>query len=338
MLAGCLALTMVVVAAGDAAFLSVTPHAAERLEFESITLDQGGPPAKLQLLYSKKAGVARHPVILMLGALKSDAPPPWSVDLLREGFMLAAFTVDHPADPEPTRRPQWLVFDERFAHSYVLGGLRTIKDAGRIIDYLTVRPDVNADKLGWLGSSSTAILGIAAATRDHRLKAFVGFVSTGALREWYSTWEPNGLTKGKALKLWPETEQLLADEPVKHAATLYPAAVLLVNGDDDKVVDVRSTRAFVNAARPYYKADPDRLRLVVYEGMSHNLPADVVKMHAEHWFRLYMHPTQPPPAPPAPIKSLEDSTKRTSINAAEHKDVIGGKGAGTEQKKGPPKP
>lgn len=314
------------------------PQSAERLEFELITLDQGGPPAKLQLLYSKKAGVARHPVILMLGALKADAPPAWSTDLLREGFMLAAYMVEHPVDPDPAKRPQWLVFDERFAHSYVLGGLRTIKDAGRMIDYLSTRPDVNADKIGWMGSSSTAILGIAAATRDHRLKAFVGFVSTGALREWFKTWEPNALTKEKSLKLWPETEKLLEEEPLKHAATLYPAAVLLVNGGDDKVVDVRSTRAFVNAARPFYKADPDRLRLVVYEGMSHNLPADLVKMHAEHWFRLYIHPTQPPPAPPAPIKSLEDSTKRTSINAAEHKDVIEGKGASANPKKGPPKP
>lgn len=325
-------------ASSVAAAQNGNPPAVERFEFESISLAAGGPPAKMQLMYLKKAGAARHPVILMLGSLKAEAPPPWSIDLLREGFMLAAFMVDHPPDPDPAKRAQWLVFDERFAHSYVLGGLRTIKDAGRMIDYLATRPDVNADKIGWLGSSSTAILGIAAATRDHRLKAFVGFVSTGALREWYSTWEPNALTKGKSLKLWPETEKLLEEEPVRHVATLYPTAVLLVNGGEDKVVDVRSTRAFVAAARPYYKADPDRLRLVVYEGMSHNLPADVVKMHAEHWFRLFIHPTQPPPVPSAPIKSLNDSTKRTSINAADHKDVIGSKGASAETKKGPPRP
>ena len=312
------------------------PSAAESFSFESIALESGGPPAKLQLMYDKKAGVARHPVILMLGSLEAGKAPPWSVDLLREGFMLAAFMVDHPPDPDPARRAQWLVFDERFAHSYVLGGLRTIKDAGRMIDYLSARPDVNADKIGWLGSSSTAILGIAAATRERRIKAFVGFVSTGALREWFATWEPNGLTRGKQLHLWPETQKLLEEEPVKHVATLYPTAVLLVNGGEDKVVDLRSTRAFVAAARPYYKGDPERLRLVVYEGMSHNLPADAVKMHAEHWFRLYLHPTQPPPAPPAPIKNLEDSTKRTSINAADHKDVIGGKAAATDQKKNIP--
>ena len=126
-----------------------------------------------------------------------------------------------------------------------------------MIDFLSTRKDVNADKIGWLGSSSTAILGIAAATRERRLKAFVGFVSTGALREWYQTWEPNGLTKGKSLRLWADTEKLLEDEPIKHVATLYPTAVLLVNGGEDKVVDVRSNCSWQR--RVLHKEDPDRL-------------------------------------------------------------------------------
>src|SRR5262249_43828154 len=143
---------------------------------------------------------------------------------------------------------------------------------------------------------------------------------TGAFREWFSTWEPNGLTRGGKLKLWEDTEQLLADEPIKHASELFPVAMLLVNGGDDKVVDVRSTRAFVDAAPPNYKTDRERPRLVVCEGMGHNFPVDAVKMHAEHWFRLYLHPTNPPPQPPAPIKQLKDSAKKLQINSADHQD------------------
>jgi dienelactone hydrolase len=309
-----------------------TPAERDHFEFESVTLKTGGPPATMQLMYRVMSAGPRHPVILMLGSLKPNEPPAWSRDLLRDGYMLAAFMVTHPLDQDPARRAQWLVFDERFAHSYVLGGIRTIADASRMIDYLVSRKDVNPDKIGWLGSSSTAILGIAAATRERRLRAFVGFVSTGALRAWFKTWEPNGLTKGQPLRLWPETEKLLDDEPIKHVATLYPMAVLLVNGGEDKVVDVRSARAFAEAARPFYRADPDRFRLVVYEGMQHNLPADVVKLHAEHWFRLYLHPTLSPPSPTAPIKGIRDSAGHTSINGADHRKVTGSEDTAIDKK------
>ena len=104
---------------------------------------------------------------------------------------------------------------------------------------------------------------------------------------------------------------------------MFPTAVLMVSGGDDIVVDPKTARSFVQAARPHYKADPHRLRLVVYEGFGHNLPLDVVKMYTEHWFRLYMHPAQAPPAPPEQPKDLKESAEKTQINPAEHKNVVG---------------
>lgn len=293
------------------------------LRYEVITLDDTAPPATIHLLY-RASTLARRPVILMLGSLDPDAPPDWSVNLLADGYMLAAFTVAYPPDPDPARRPQWLVFDQRFAHGYALGGRRAVTDTRRVIDYLVARGDVNPDKIGWLGSSSTGIPGLAVATRGPRLAAVVAFVSTGAYRQWFETWHTNGLWKGASNDLWPETEQLLRQyDPMLHARDLYPTAVLLVCGGDDKIVDPATTRAFVNAARPAYARDPDRLRLVVYEGFGHNLPIDVVRLYAEHWFRLYMHPTNPPPAAPPPPTGLDDSVRRTQINAADHKDTTG---------------
>jgi dienelactone hydrolase len=294
-------------------------------KFEAVTLDQGGPPATVHLAY-RPGTVPRHPVVLMLGALKPDNLPAWSADLVAEGYMLAAFSVAHPPDPDPARRPQWLVFDRRFAHSYVQGGYRAPQDARRVIEYLQKRGDVHPDKIGWLGSSSTGIPGLAVATRGPRLAAVVAFVSTGAYGQWLQTWRTNGLWRDGDQGLWPETERLLEYDPIRHVATMYPTAVLMVNGGEDKVVDPSTARAFAAAARPYYKADPDRLRLVVYEGFAHNLPLDVVKLYAEHWFRLYMHPTKAPPKPPAPPATLDEKVRRTQINAADHKDISGAGG------------
>src|SRR6185295_5308657 len=130
---------------------------------------------------------------------------------------------------------------------------------------------------------------------------------------------------GKTLELWPETIELLKDEPIRHVSTMFPCAVLMVSGGADKVVDPATARAFVEAARPFYQSDAERLRLVVYEGFGHNLPRDVVKMYAEHWFHLYLNPTNDPPAASgaATAPALQESVKRTQINSAGHEKTIG---------------
>jgi hypothetical protein len=112
-------------------------------------------------------------------------------------------------------------------------------------------------------------------------------------------------------------------DPILYASNLWPTATLLVNGGDDKVVDIRSARAFFEAARPGFTNDPARLRLVNYEGFSHNLPQDVVRDYAERWFRLYLHPVDPPPGPLAPAHSLAEAARQTQINSAPHASIVG---------------
>ena len=261
-----------------------------RLSLEHLTVDAKAPAATLDLLFDPGTPSPR-PIILLLGSLKLEEPPEWSLGLLARGFALAAFNVAHPSDPDPSRRAQWLVFDERFAHGYALGASRAAVDAGRVIDFMATRKDLDASRIGWIGTSSTGIPALAAATTEKRIKAVVVFVSTGALDAWFRTWRENGLWVGRTQDIWPETRELLGDvDPVRHAEGLWPAAVLMVSGAEDKVVDPRSTRAFFEAARPAYKGAPDELRFVLYEGHGHNLPADLVRMHAEDWFRRHLTP------------------------------------------------
>lgn len=297
--------------------------AAAPLQFESIALTEARPAITIHLLH-RPGVVERHPVILMLGALKTNEPPAWAGDLVRDGWMLCAFSAGYDPDPDPARRPQWLVFDERFAHSYPLAAKRAIRDSARVIEHLRQRPDIAPTKLGWFGSSSTGIPGLAVATQGPRLAAVLTFVSTGAYRDWLDSWKPNGLWRGGTGGRWPETDELLKEvDPILRATNLWPTATLMVNGGDDKVIDPESARAFFRTAQPAFKEDPQRLRLVMYEGFSHNLPEDVVKHYAEHWFRLYLHPSDPPPGPAAVAKSLEETARRTQINAQEHPRAVG---------------
>jgi len=304
---------------------SVKAQTARKIKYETINLKNENAGLTIELAYVPGM-VPKYSAILMLGSLRPNGDkwevPSWSTNLLQEGYMLVAFKAAHEPDPDSTRRPQWLYFDERFAHSYVQGGWYAIHDAGRVIDYLQSRGDVH--KFGWIGSSSTGIPGLAVATREPRLGAIVAFVSTGAYRSWLKSWQTNGLWRGKTTSLWPETEALLPKvDPILYVKTMYPCAVLMVSGGADKVVDAKTAQEFVDAARPYYEKDPDRLRLVVYDGFSHNLPSDVVPMFTENWFRLYLNPGHDAPAPPAAPKDMNESVKRTSITGADHKAVTG---------------
>jgi len=302
------------------AVISANSESLWPLKFQTISLTNAKPAITIELAYRADTS-PRHPAILMLGSVRSNALPPWSTNLLNEGYMLAAFSADRPPDPDPARRPQWLFFDQRFAHSYVEGGLHAPDDAGRVIDFLQARGDVG--KIGWVGSSSTGIPGLAVATREPRLAAIVAFVSTGAYAQWLETWHSNRLWRDKTNDLWPETKALLPKvDPILHVDKMFPCAVLMVSGGDDKVVDPKTARAFINAARPFYKDDPDRLRLVIYEGFGHNLPIDIVQMYIEHWLHLYMSPTDAAPAPERAAKTLEESATRTSITGADHKKIM----------------
>ncbi|RYD89454.1 MAG: hypothetical protein EOP54_25580, partial [Sphingobacteriales bacterium] len=138
--------------------------------YELVDL-KGGVPIKLELAYVPGI-VKKYSAILMLGTLKPDGKelklPEWSVNLINEGYMLASFSAIRPPDPDTARKPRWLVFDQRFAHGYVAGGLYAPQDAGRVIDYLQQKG--LADKFGWVGSSSTGIPGLHPAVHTPRLQ------------------------------------------------------------------------------------------------------------------------------------------------------------------------
>src|ERR1700761_316244 len=72
------------------------------VHFETIELTNGEAPITANLAY-QEGTVARHPVILMSGAILSNQLPSWSTNLVNEGYILASFTADYPLDPDPKR-------------------------------------------------------------------------------------------------------------------------------------------------------------------------------------------------------------------------------------------
>jgi len=230
---------------------------------ETMLHEEGQPDVNVGIVF-RDGTVEKHPVIMVLGipgrvlgeataARPSVDPaklPEWSVDLIREGYMLATWCIPPAADQ--TKAVQ-------------SGPAAFTRAVSRVIDCLVMRDDVNPTKIGWFGASASGIPALSVAAVEKRIAAVMVFVSSNK----------------------PE-----------FAEKIYPTAVLIVNGGADTVVKPEGARNYYNAAKPFYRNDPWRLRLVIYEGETHNLPLDVVKLYAEHWFHLYLHPTKEPPTPP----------------------------------------
>lgn len=322
----CVMITIMIlchIARGEEAMNPTKSMSNTKTKYEKVVLKEEGTSMTLNIAWMPV--LEKHPAILMLGSIKEGETPPWSKDLVSEGYMLVAFTVEYPPDPDPGRRPVWLFFDQRFAHMYTLLGKRCIHDTERVIEYLAKRGDVDTAKIGWLGSSTTGIPALAVATQGPRLAAIVVFVSTGSYTAWFETWQTNQLWRGTTPELWPETLELLKEyDPILHVDRMYPTALLMVNGGLDTVVDPEPVRSFVGAARPYYEKEPERLRLVIYEGFGHNLPIDIIKMYAEHWFHLYMSPEKEESGTIQQTKDLRESVIKTQINPTSHEELITG--------------
>lgn len=279
----CTALGLTAIDYGVAAAPALVPV------FEQITLDEATPEITVTLLSPPGTPLNPRPVILTAGLLSAENVHPSLIGFLEEGYTLAGHYADYPPDPDPARRPVWIFWDARLAHAYTLLASRAGTDAGRVIDYLESRPDLDATRVGWLGLSTSGIIGLAAMTQEPRLRALVAFVATGSYREWFGTWFENGTWQGTETEIWPETEALLdAWDPILHVAGLAGRPVLLVCGEDDIYVDPRTARAFADAARPHYAAAPDHLQLVIYTATGHILPPGVIEMHTGFWFGLHL--------------------------------------------------
>ena len=116
-------------------------------------------------------GTGRMPAVLLmygLGGSKDDGGVNAAAQKLNENAMVA-ITLDWPGTGERGSMPN----EQR-----ILGQAfdQTINDYRAAIDYLASRPEVDMQRLGYVGASWGAITGAAYVSRDTRIKAMVALV------------------------------------------------------------------------------------------------------------------------------------------------------------------
>jgi dienelactone hydrolase len=120
---------------------------------------------------------------------------------------------------------------------------RDVAAVRRAVDALQSRPEVDAERIGYVGWSAGARTGALVAAVEPRIDAFV-LMSGGA--------EPvSAYAREAPAELRADVERILgAVDPLRSIGRARPGTLLLQNGRRDEVVPQRALRALANAAAP----------------------------------------------------------------------------------------
>jgi dienelactone hydrolase len=151
-----------------------------------------------------------------------------------------AVTVDQPSPEGPDPQPDALTAIRRQRDRTA----RAVVDFRRAVDVLATLPQVDDERIGFVGFSAGARLGAILSGVERRIDAFA-LMSGGAspVAEYVAP-----LTPG----IRPQALELLAEvDPLDHVARAEPAALLFQNGRRDELVPQSALRALAAAgSRP----------------------------------------------------------------------------------------
>ncbi|WP_406696142.1 alpha/beta fold hydrolase [Singulisphaera sp. Ch08] len=191
----------------------------------------------------------------------------------------------------------------------------TCWDLWRTLDYLESRPDVDRKRLGMIGISMGGIETWLTASVDERVAVAVSAIAVQSFR-WSlenNQWQARAKTIQAAhqaaandlgqtsvnarvcLALWNKViPGILTNFDCPSMLRLFAGRPLLIlNGDLDLNCPIGGARkAFASAEEAYKKAGaPDRLRIIVAEGVGHGLNAGQHQA-ALDWFTRWLLPTE----------------------------------------------
>jgi dienelactone hydrolase len=211
-------------------------HILWRVEFNGIKKDR--VPA---YLYVPKNGQARHPAVLLQYGSGGDKKVDYIVALGRQfvnhGFVV--LTIDSPGRGERrqkgAKKTDWL-FSNQGRDVF----LQYCGDYSRAVDYLVSRPDVQDNRIAYVGISWGAITGVTFVAHDPRVKAMGSMVGGGNFLGLAGVFSgKNGDDSGA---------DVVSIDPARHVGQIAPRPLLLLNVTRDQLVPRPFAEALHKAA------------------------------------------------------------------------------------------
>jgi dienelactone hydrolase len=199
-------------------------HTLLRVEFNGIKGDR--VPAFLYVPKRKENPVpAPHAAVLLQygigGNKKTDYIVAIGKQFVARGFIV--LTIDSPGSGERKLDKQSTGI---FGKMSPEGMMQTCGDYSRALDFLAGRPNVDRERLGYVGISWGAITGITYVAHEPRIKAMASLVGGGNFF---------GLYSPKAAEKAAKEGSRLSD-PIVHVARIAPRPLLFINVTRDQLI------------------------------------------------------------------------------------------------------
>jgi dienelactone hydrolase len=186
------------------------------------------------------AGTERRPGVVLVHGTGGDRRQlvGTAVALAQRGAV--ALTITAPSSTHPP--PQATSVPKLLAESRTVAE-RDVVAARRAADVLASRPNVDADRLGYLGWSAGAKLGTFVAASDDRFKA-LALLSAGADKV-------SAFVAAAPPRLRPLVKrQLTSIDPIRYVAFARPGTLLLEDGERDTIIPHAALLNIIKAAPP----------------------------------------------------------------------------------------
>jgi dienelactone hydrolase len=138
----------------------------------------------------------------------------------------------------------------RFTETDSAEQVQLVTDLQRAVDLLVARPDIDANRLGFMGFSYGAAMGALFVGIERRLKTGILVVADGGLVTHFTGPDDAGALAGLTCaqrRRW--LESMIPIEPVKYLGFAPPTSLLLQSGTTDDLVPVRDAERLHDAAR-----------------------------------------------------------------------------------------
>ncbi len=130
----------------------------------------------------------------------------------------------------------------------------TIQESSEILAWMAEREEIDATRIGMVGTSMGGAVALAVACQEHTPPPKVAVALM-----------PTAPGPGSSIR----QEAAYASE----ATQSFPTAVLIVHGTEDQVTPYPNARSFYDTLVPHYSAAPERLRFVDMPGEDHRVGA-----------------------------------------------------------------
>ncbi len=217
-----------------------------RVEFNGIKGDR--VPG---FLYVPKNNAATRPAVLLQYGSGGHKGVDYIVSLGRQfvdhGFVV--LTIDSPGRGErrskEKRNTDWL-FSNEGRETF----LQFLGDYSRAVDLLVSRPEVDRERIGYVGISWGAITGVTYVAHDPRIKAMCSMVGGGNFLSLAGILGNGDKTNGNGSTNDPKDskEKPVPIDPVRHVSRIAPRPLLMLNVTKDQLVPRPFAEALHKAA------------------------------------------------------------------------------------------